>query len=252
MNIREIICLIATAFTVHLVRGNEATLSEITNATKIVVRTSDSGWLAVKWISETQEVQKIVSFVNQQREAWDRPLLTTASMGSMILDIYDKQGRQASFGIGENFFGAEQNAKVWWKYATNKQKNELLLLIGDLPITLKDVTLPEVLRVTQILVLTNGVVVPEKTITNSSQIEKITKFINQQRTGWDKPDACIGKPAPAFQLELQDKEGFLREFGIGEDYFETSNYETDIISRYKKAAKEQREAILRLVDHPKE
>jgi hypothetical protein len=243
--------MIICVFTFHLTKGSEVALSEITNVTKIIVRKGDSDWLAVKWITETQQVQKIVAFIMQQREGWDQPSFATASMGSVVLDLYNGKDCLASFGIGENFFGAEHNAKVRWKNATEKQKRELLLLIGDLPATLKDVTLPKVLRVTRILVLTNGVVAPDKTITNLEQLGKIAKFINQQCKGWDKPKAWADKPAPFIQLELQDNDEFVREFWIGKDFFETLNYESDIIPRYKKATMEQRENILKLIDSPK-
>jgi hypothetical protein len=248
MRTREVICLISVVGAVHAATAKEVTLPKISNVTKIVVKNSDLAGLSVKWITDTQQIQKIIHCINQQREGWDKPWYGVPS-GAVKLELCRGTESLETFGIGENFFDASRRTDFWSKDATKKQREEILKLVGDLPATLKEVMLPEVSGVTKILIRTNAEGPIIKMITDPERMKQITRFINQQRKGWDKP--WYGKPPPILLLELQDKEGFLQEFGIGKDFFETGDDESGFDSRCKDATKEQREEIMRIIELPK-
>jgi hypothetical protein len=210
------LCLCALEFRA----AGGTTLPEVSNVTKIIVRSSDSGWLAIKWITETQQVQKIASLINRHRGGWDKPWYGVPA-GSLSLRLYDGRKYCGEFGIGENFFSTQREGSFWSKDAPKEQREELLRLIGDLPGTLKDVMLPEIGEVTRILIRTNDAGPTVKTITDGQQIKEMVGIINGERRGWDKP--WFGQPPPLVLLELHDKQGFLVEFGIGTDFFETGD-----------------------------
>lgn len=244
MNSKDVKFLAIAGLGLGLGSTSAVVLPSMTNITTIVVRSEQSSWLAVKWITNTQEVQKIISFVNQERQGWEQPELTVASVGKVVLDLYNGSHKQATFGIGQDFFGAERKSEIYWKRATKAKQRELLRRLGRLPRRLKDVVLPKVSEVTQILVLANGALGSKMTITNATQIQGITTFLNRYRTGWDVPPRALDQP-PDLNLNLKINGRSVRQFTVGEGFFETV-CDTDIIPRYRKATKRERAEIMKL------
>jgi hypothetical protein len=216
----------------------------ITNVNCVVVSTADLDWLCIKWITETQQVQNILAFVNGQRNDWSQQL--DAPSGSIGFELFNGDEWEGYFGIGENFFTASQGAlgEGLCKDCTQDEKRQVMALIGTLPAKLKDVELPNIEDITRILIFARGDLSPVKTITNFEQIKQITGFINDERLGWDS--LWSGAPPPIV-LKLQTGNKVVKEFGVDEDCFETAEDRWDAAGRHKNASKWEVQQILKLI-----
>lgn len=220
----------------------------ITNVNCIVVTTGNLGNLSAKWITDPKQIREILTFVNRQYEGWYQPMLSDTPTGPVVLRFFDGNNSKGFLGIGDNFFSVGQNAfgdDAWCKDASEKQKKEIFSILGPIPTSLKDVILPELNGVTKILVLPNGNLPPTKIITDPEKIRMITEFINEERSGWDH---LWDDAPPPVVLELQNTNGCLQIFGIGENCFETLEYNWDWRARHKNASKERVEEILKLAN----
>lgn len=188
----------------------------------------------------------IVRFINEQHDGWEKPQYGIP-LGSVILELHDVSGSCGSFGVGSDFFEAERGSSFWVQHTTARERNKLLRLVGQLPSNLQEVVLPEISGITRVIAKTNKSKAPS-VISVPEKVREIVNFVNGNRKGWDKP--WVGQPLPTVKLELEDKNGCVVEFGIGDGYFETADNEIGIRSRSKAATEKQTQAVLRLLGLP--
>ena len=234
--------IVAAIQSMQSVYAEDSKVHEVPSLTRVVIRNGDWGGLAIKWIDTPVLLKSIAKFFNENRKGWTESEFGSAPVGSLAIDLYSGMNCCGRFGIGDNFLacGSLQNTSI-------QKRDELLRLIGELPTTISAVVLPAISNITKIVVSTNLAGGASRQITERDRIHRIVEFINQQRTGWDKH--WTGEFVPNATLTLMDRDGFVVQFGIGTEFFETCSDQTFIDCRSKRATRQQTDDILTLVQN---
>jgi hypothetical protein len=240
MKMSALACLTFAFIRVGSVFAEDSMQSQIPSLSKVVVRNGDSGWLSVKWISDPAQLKNITDFINKNWKGRSESTISPPG-GSLSLDLYNGTNFCGQFEIGDNFFVFGSVKRV-----SQLQREELLRLIGEIPKKLSEVVLPGISNITTIIVSTNLAGGSGRKIIDPHQINRIVEFVNRQRTGWDKP--WTGKQMPDVTLKFQSQDGFVAQFGIGPEFFETCSDEIFIDCRRKDGSREQSNEILKLVE----
>ncbi len=131
---KRVTVILLAAWVVPLACCSERlTLREVGKATEVRLRDMHASdqFKVLRVITDPQQVQKIVSAVDSERQGWGASLISSVSPApSLMLEFYDGDRFLRAFGVGRRFFWTESPRGSIAKSMSDSQVQRFLDLVG--------------------------------------------------------------------------------------------------------------------------